>query len=79
MLNFRKKVIITGIEKKTKQDGSGYILIHVLGDEGVTVSCKYNGEENKIFDIQKMNEYMCDFSFVGGKYPKVEILDITVK
>lgn len=79
MLNFDKQVIITGIEKKVKQDQTSYVLIHVLGDEGVTESCKYCGDENKIFDVKKMQPYNCSFSFVGGKYPKVEILDIQVK
>ena len=80
MLNFEREVIITGIERKTNTEkGTSYILIHVLGDEGVTISPIYKGDENKVFDVKKMEKYYCSFSFVGGKYPRLEILDIKVK
>jgi hypothetical protein len=76
MLNFKRSVLITGVEERQKTDGSTYVLIHVLGDEGVTVSCQYKGDKNKIFGLKKMSSYECDFSFVGGKYPTLHILDI---
>lgn len=76
MLNFKRSVLITGVEERQKADKSTYVLIHVLGDEGVTVSCQYKGDKNKVFGLKKMSSYECDFVFVGGKFPTLQILDI---
>ena len=43
MLQFEKKLIITGAEQKVRKDGTLYTLIHVLGENGATFACvNYN-------------------------------------
>ena len=44
MLNFTKKMIVTGAEQRIKKDGNSYVLVHVLGNNGQTFSCIYKGD-----------------------------------
>lgn len=76
MLEFTKQLIVTGAEQRTKKDGSTYILIHVLGDSGVTVSCLYKGDSNKVLNLEKMKVHNISFSLNVGKYTQLTIADI---
>lgn len=76
MIEFRKKVMITGAEQRTKKDGSTYILVHVLTDSGVTCSCMFKGDANKVMGIEKMTEYNVDFVVSVGQYTHLTIKDI---
>lgn len=78
MLEFVKNCIVTGAEQRQRKDQSTYMLVHVLGDNGQTVSCMYKGDSNKIFSIDKMKNYDVKFSLTVGQYTHVQILDIVV-
>jgi len=79
MIEFVKSCIVTGAEQRTKKDNSTYILIHVLGDNGQTVSCMFKGDNNKIFDLKKMNTYDVTFAIHVGQYTALSVLDINEK
>ena len=76
MLEFTKKMIITGAEQRTRKDGTTYVLVHVLGSNGQTFACMYKGEVNKIMQIEKMNEYNIYFNVNVGQYTQISINDI---
>lgn len=76
MLQFVKKMIITGAEQRTKKDGSTYVLVHVLGSNGQTFACMYKGEVNKIMTLEKMKEYNIAFNVNVGQYTHISIDDI---
>ena len=76
MLEFTKKMIITGAEQRTRKDNTTYVLVHVLGSNGQTFACMYKGEVNKIMQIEKMNEYNISFVVNVGQYTHISINDI---
>lgn len=79
MLDFNKKVLLTGVEKRqSKKEGSlPYILMHLLGANGQTMSFIFKGDENKIFSLEKMKEYDFQFSYQeNGQYKNIFITDI---
>lgn len=76
MLEFNKKMIITGAEQRTKKDNSTYVLVHVLGTNGQTFACMYRGDVNKIMTLEKMKEYNIAFSVSVGQYTHISINDI---
>lgn len=76
MIEFTKKMLITGAEQRTKKDGNTYILVHVLTDSGVTCSCMYKGDPNKVMGIEKMSQYNVTFTVSVGQYTQLNILDI---
>ena len=57
MLNFNKKLIITGAEQKVRKDGTVYTLIHVMGENGATFASVFKGDVNKVMSLNKMKEY----------------------
>lgn len=76
MLNFTKKMIVTGAEQRVKKDGNSYVLVHVLGNNGQTFSCIYKGDVNKVMTLEKMQQYNIDFSVSIGQYTHISIVDI---
>lgn len=78
MLEFNKKMMITGAEQRNKKDGSTYILVHVLGGNGQTFACMYKGDANKIMQLEKMKEYDLSFVINIGQYTHVNIADINI-
>jgi hypothetical protein len=76
MLEFERKVMITGAEQRQKKDGTSYILIHVMGDNGVTLSCMYKGDANKVMGLEKMSDYSVKFSISVGQYTQFNVVDI---
>lgn len=78
MLEFLKTCIITGAEQRQKKDGTTYVLIHVLGDNGQTVACMYKGDNSKVFDLKKMQNHDITFAIHVGQYTHLQILDINV-
>ena len=79
MIEFNKIMMITGAEQRTKKDGSTYILVHVLSDSGVTVSCMYKGDPNKIMGLEKMTRYDVSFTVNCGQYTHLMVSDINKK
>lgn len=81
MLEFKLGVLITGIEKRqSKKEGSlPYILIHVMGSNGQTMSLMYKGDENKVFSLEKMKFYDVDFAYIeNGQFKNLVIKDINI-
>lgn len=76
MLEFNKKMIVTGAEQRTKKDGSTYVLVHVLGSNGQTFASIYKGDVNKIMTLEKMKEYNISFVANVGQYTHININDI---
>lgn len=77
MIEFSKKLIITGAEQRTnKNTNNTYILVHVMGDNGVTISCMYKGDPNKIMGLKKMQHYDVTFAINVGQYTHLNVLDI---
>ena len=79
MLEFTKKVLLTGVERRQpkKEGASSYILMHILGSTGQTMSFMYRGDENKIFSLEKMKEYNFYFAYQeNGQYKNIFIIDI---
>lgn len=76
MLEFEKICLVTGAEQRTKKDGNTYTIIHILGDNGQTLSCMYKGDMNKVFSLQKMNEYNVKFNLNVGQYTSCTISDV---
>lgn len=76
MLEFNKECIVTGAEQRTKKDNTQYTLIHILGDNGQTLSCIYKGDVNKVFTLKKMNTYNVLFNLNVGQYTSCVIADI---
>ena len=69
MLEFSKKIMITGAEQRVKKsDGSTYIIVHCMGDSGQTFGSMFRGDTNKIMQIEKMKEYEVKFSISVGQY-----------
>lgn len=77
MLEFNKKLMITGAEQRVKKsDGSTYIIVHCMGDNGQTFGSMYRGDANKIMQLEKMKEYNVKFLISVGQYTHISILDI---
>ena len=76
MLQFEKKLIITGAEQKVRKDGTLYTLIHVLGENGSTFACVYKGDVNKVMSVKKMEQHNLKFELSVGQYTRVSIIDI---
>ena len=57
MLEFNKKLVVTGAEQKIRKDGTAYTLVHVMGENGATFACVYKGDINRIMSLTKMKEY----------------------
>lgn len=76
MLQFEKKLIITGAEQKVRKDGTLYTLIHVLGENGATFACVYKGDVNKVMSVKKMEQHNLKFELSVGQYTRVSIIDI---
>ena len=77
MLEFSKKIMITGAEQRVKKsDGSTYIIVHCMGDNGQTFGSMFKGDTNKIMQIEKMKEYDVKFAINVGQYTHLSILDI---
>lgn len=79
MIEFNKSMIVTGAEQRVKKDGNTYILVHVLSDTGVTISCMYKGDPNKIMGLEKMVKYDIKFNVSCGQYTHLTVLDINKK
>lgn len=75
MVEFTKKMMITGAEQRVKKDGSTYVLVHVMGGNGQTFSSMYKGDVNKVMSLVKMREYDVDFVVNIGQYTHINILD----
>lgn len=76
MLEFNKKLIITGAEQKIRKDGTAYTLVHVMGESGATFSCVYKGDINKIMSLTKMKDYDITFELSLGQYTRLSIKNI---
>ena len=76
MLKFSRECIVTGAEQRTKKDGTSYTLVHILGDNGQTLSCMFKGDVNKVFSLKKMNTYNVVFDLTVGQYTVCTISDI---
>ena len=77
MIEFTKKLMITGAEQRTnKSTNNTYILVHVMGENGVTISCMYKGDANKIMNLKKMQTYEVTFSINVSQYTHLNVLDI---
>ena len=76
MLNFNKKLIITGAEQKVRKDGTVYTLIHVMGENVATFASVFKGDVNKVMSLTKMKEYTITFELVLGQYTRLSITDI---
>ena len=76
MLQFEKKLIITGAEQKVRKDGTLYTLIHVLGENGATFACVFKGDVNKVMSLKKMEQHNLKFELSVGQYTRVSIIDI---
>ena len=57
MIQFTKKLMITGAEQKNRKDGTIYTLVHIMGENGATFACVYKGDINKIMSVKKMEKY----------------------
>ena len=57
MIQFNKKMVITGAEQKVRKDNTTYTLVHILGENGATFACVYKGDINKVMSVKKMDEY----------------------
>lgn len=76
MLDFNKDMIITGAEQRYKKDGTGYVIVHVLGDNGQTFPCMFRGDVNKVMSLEKMKKYEISFVVNVGRYTNISIIDI---
>lgn len=76
MIQFEKKCLVTGAESRVKKDGTSYILVHVMTDNGTTVSCMFKGDPNQVMGLVKMQEYNIDFYISVGQYTHLAINDI---
>ena len=76
MLEFTKKMIVTGAEQRMRKDGTPYVLVHVLGSNGQTFASIYKGDVNKIMTLEKMKEYNISFVVNVGQYTHININDI---
>lgn len=79
MIEFKQGALITGAEKRQskKENSLPYILIHVLGTNGQTMSLMYKGDENKILGLEKMKLYDVTFAYQeNGQYKNLVITDI---
>lgn len=76
MLQFEKKLIITGAEQKVRKDGTLYTLIHVLGENGATFACVFKGDVNKVMSVKKMEQHNLKFEISVGQYTRISIIDI---
>lgn len=77
-MNFNKKVIITGLDYRTKADNTSYVLLHVLTESGQTIACMYRGDNSKLSRIEKLKEYDVEFVVNVGKYTNLNISDVKV-
>ena len=79
MLQFEKKLIITGAEQKVRKDGTLYTLIHVLGENGATFACVYKGDVNKVMSVKKMEQHNLKFELsVGCVTITLEVIGISL-
>lgn len=76
MLQFEKKLTITGAEQKVKKDNTTFTLVHVLGENGATFACIYKGDINKVMSVKKMEAYNLSFELFVGRYTTLSITDI---
>ena len=76
MLEFNKKLVVTGAEQKIRKDGTAYTLVHVMGENGATFACVYKGDINKIMSLTKMEQYDITFELALGQYTRLSIKNI---
>ena len=78
MIQFNKKMVITGAEQKVRKDNTTYTLVHILGENGATFACVYKGDINKVMSVKKMDEYDLEFELSLGQYTRLSLVDIKV-
>lgn len=76
MIQFTKKLMITGAEQKIRKDGTPYTLVHIMGENGATFACMSKCDINKIMSLKKMEKYDLDFELTLGQYTRLTLNDI---
>ena len=78
MLQFEKKLVITGAEQRVRKDNTAYTLVHILLDNGTTCSCVYKGDINKIMSLKPLEKYPIQFELSVGQYTRLSVTDIVL-
>lgn len=72
-MEFTKRLLLTGIEKRMGKNGD-YILITVMLDNGKTVDLLWKGENLGTYEKMKAYEFALKINF--GKYTNVSVMSI---
>jgi hypothetical protein len=75
MLNFKEKMILTGITQRISQKTQEkYLLVNFLGEDGQTFGCMADCEIPQ--GLEQLDKVEVDFKVLPGRYTQLKVLGL---